>query len=168
MSRKVELNIEVLKVLFSGTIRSNLDPFGVYSDELIWQALEHCHLRDYIASLDVGLAYQVAENGSNLSLGQRQLICLGRALLRHTRILVLDEATAAIDLETDTLIQQTIRKEFAHCTVLCIAHRLHTIIDSSRILVLDKGQVAEFDTPENLLTDTNSKFYGLAKDAGLV
>ena len=155
-------------VLFSGTIRSNLDPFQRYSDEALWRALEHCHLKEHIASLDSGLEHVVAENGDNLSVGQRQLICLGRALLRHTRILVLDEATAAIDLETDSLIQKTIRQQFAHCTVLTIAHRLHTIIDSSRVLVLDQGAVAEFDTPANLLADRSSKFYSLAKDAGIV
>ena len=140
----------------------------MYSDDLLWQALEHCHLRDYIASQEAGLNYPVAENGINLSLGQRQLICLGRALLRRTKILVLDEATAAIDLETDALIQKTIRKEFSDCTVLTIAHRLHTILDSTRILVLDKGRVVEFDKPDNLLADSESQFYSLAKDAGLV
>lgn len=140
----------------------------MYSDELIWQALEDCHLRSYIESLEQGLAYQVAENGTNLSLGQRQLICLGRALLRHTRILVLDEATAAIDLETDALIQQTIRSKFSDCTILCIAHRLHTILDSTKILVLDKGRIVEYDTPKNLLSDSESQFYLLAKNAGIV
>ena len=145
-----------------------MDPFGVYTDEQIWRALKHCHLLDYIASQDQGLNYPVAESGTNLSVGQRQLICLGRALLRRTRILVLDEATAAIDLETDALIQQTIRQEFADCTVLTIAHRLITILDSTRILVLDKGSVVEFDSPDTLLANDQSIFYSLAKDAGLV
>lgn len=154
--------------MFSGTIRSNLDPFGKYSDDLLWQALEHSHLKDYIASQDAGLDYVVNENGENFSVGQRQLICLGRALLRRTKILVLDEATAAIDLKTDALIQQTIRSEFSNCTVLTIAHRLKTIMDSSRVLVLDKGKIAEFDSPENLLADRRSKFYALAKDSRLV
>lgn len=125
-------------------------------------------MKQYIISLESGLDYQIAENGNNLSLGQRQLICLGRALLRKTKILILDEATAAIDLETDSLIQHTIRQKFAYCTVLCIAHRLHTILDSSRVLVLDRGKVAEFDTPEKLLKTKESMFYALAKDAGLV
>ncbi|XP_017461230.1 PREDICTED: multidrug resistance-associated protein 1-like, partial [Rhagoletis zephyria] len=155
-------------VLFSGTIRSNLDPFSVYSDAQLWEALGHAHLAEYIRSLDAGLEYVVAENGENLSIGQRQLICLARALLRRTKILVLDEATAAIDLETDALIQETIRREFAHCTVLTIAHRLNTILDSTRVLVMDAGRVLEFDTPEALLANTDSSFYSLAKDAGLV
>ncbi|CAG2181628.1 unnamed protein product, partial [Oppiella nova] len=103
----------------------------------------------------------------NLSVGQRQLICLARALLRNTKVLILDEATAAVDLETDSLIQTTIRKAFSECTVLTIAHRLHTILDSNRVLVLDEGRIAEFDSPENLLANENSVFYSLAKDAGI-
>jgi ATP-binding cassette subfamily C (CFTR/MRP) protein 1 len=110
----------------------------------------------------------VAEGGENLSVGQRQLICLARALLRKTKILVLDEATAAVDLETDSLIQTTIRKEFKECTILTIAHRLNTIMDSNRVLVLDKGTIGEFDSPSNLLSNNNSIFYSLAKDARLV
>ncbi len=110
----------------------------------------------------------MAEGGENLSVGQRQLICLARALLRKTKILVLDEATAAVDLETDSLIQTTIRKEFKECTILTIAHRLNTIMDSNRVLVLDKGTIGEFDSPSNLLSNNNSMFYSLAKDARLV
>lgn len=140
----------------------------MYSDAQLWTALEHCHLKEYIVSQEAGLDYLVAENGDNLSVGQRQLICLGRALLRKTRILVLDEATAAIDLSTDGLIQETIRQEFADCTVLTIAHRLNTILDSTRVLVLDQGKVAEFDSPATLLADRRSRFYALAKDARLV
>lgn len=117
--------------------------------------------------MPAGLFHQVSEGGVNLSIGQRQLICLARALLRKTKILILDEATAAVDLETDDLIQKTIRKEFSECTVITIAHRLNTIIDSSRVLVLDKGQIAEFETPSALLENKQSIFFGMCKDAGL-
>lgn len=110
----------------------------------------------------------MSEGGDNLSIGQRQLVCLARALLRRTNVLVLDEATAAVDLETDALIQATIRQEFQHCTVLTIAHRLHTILDSDRVLVLDGGKVAEFDSPKALLANNQSIFHSLAKDAGIV
>ncbi|KAK1792647.1 hypothetical protein P4O66_012581 [Electrophorus voltai] len=122
-------------VLFSGSLRMNLDPFEKFSDEEIWKVLELAHLKDYVGSLAAGLQHEVSEGGENLSLGQRQLLCLARALLRKSKILILDEATAAVDLETDGLIQGTIRREFAHCTVLTIAHRLHTILDSSRPIV---------------------------------
>lgn len=155
-------------VLFSGTLRTNLDPFGVKNDDQLWKALEHAHLKHFVKGLEHGLEYKVSEGGDNLSVGQRQLICLARALLRKTKILVLDEATAAVDLETDSFIQTTIRSEFADCTILTIAHRLNTILDSNRVMVLDKGHIVEFDEPGKLLRDSKSIFYSLAKDAGLV
>uniref|UniRef100_UPI0037E8D390 ATP-binding cassette sub-family C member 2 n=1 Tax=Semicossyphus pulcher TaxID=241346 RepID=UPI0037E8D390 len=153
-------------VLFSGTLRMNLDPFDRFSDEDIWRVLELSHLKDYVAGLQEGLQHEVSEGGENLSVGQRQLLCLARALLRKSRILILDEATAAVDLETDDLIQNTIRKEFSHCTVLTIAHRLHSIMDSSRVMVLDAGRIVEFDSPSNLLRK-RGHFFAMAKDAGI-
>ena len=154
-------------MLFSGTLRLNLDPFGYHSDEAVWKSLELAHLKDYATSLEKGLEHEVAEGGENLSVGQRQLVCLARALLRKTKILILDEATAAVDLETDDLIQATIRKEFKESTVLTIAHRLNTIMDYDRIMVLDKGTIAEFDSPGALLENRKSIFHSMAKDAGL-
>jgi ATP-binding cassette subfamily C (CFTR/MRP) protein 1 len=154
-------------VLFSGTLRFNLDPFERYSDDEIWKVLELAHLKTFVGGLTAGLDHEINEGGENLSVGQRQLVCLARALLRKTRILILDEATAAVDLETDDLIQQTIRSEFKECTVLTIAHRLNTIMDSTRVLVLDKGEIREFDTPSTLLHNKKSIFYGMAKDAGI-
>uniref|UniRef100_A0A671QV01 Canalicular multispecific organic anion transporter 2-like n=1 Tax=Sinocyclocheilus anshuiensis TaxID=1608454 RepID=A0A671QV01_9TELE len=153
-------------VLFSGTLRMNLDPFEKYSDEEVWKALELSHLKRFVSNQTSKLDLECCEGGENLSVGQRQLVCLARALLRKTRILVLDEATAAVDLETDDLIQSTIRTQFEDCTVFTIAHRLNTIMDYTRVLVLDKGQIAEFDTPTNLIAQKGI-FYGMAKDAGL-
>ncbi|CAG2181999.1 unnamed protein product, partial [Oppiella nova] len=154
-------------VLFAGTIRSNLDPFDKYSDDRVWKAIQQSHLYDFVNSTDAGIHYKVSEGGENLSVGQRQLMCLARALLRNTNILILDEATAAVDVETDALIQTTIRSEFTRCTILTIAHRLNTIMDSDRVLVLDYGRVAEFDSPQALLQNERSIFHSLAKDAGL-
>ncbi|XP_066521778.1 ATP-binding cassette sub-family C member 3 isoform X2 [Hoplias malabaricus] len=153
-------------VLFSGTLRMNLDPFSRYSDDDIWSAVRQSHLHRFISNHPAKLNLECAEGGENLSVGQRQLVCLARALLRKTRILILDEATAAIDLETDDLIQSTIRTQFEDCTVFTIAHRLNTIMDYTRILVLDKGEIAEFDTPVKLIAQKGI-FYGMAKDAGL-
>uniref|UniRef100_A0AAR2JY90 ATP-binding cassette, sub-family C (CFTR/MRP), member 3 n=1 Tax=Pygocentrus nattereri TaxID=42514 RepID=A0AAR2JY90_PYGNA len=153
-------------VLFSGSLRMNLDPFEKYSDDDLWNALTLSHLHKFVSNQPAKLDLECSEGGENLSVGQRQLVCLARALLRKTRILILDEATAAIDLETDDLIQSTIRTQFEDCTIFTIAHRLNTIMDYTRVLVLDKGQVAEFDTPVNLITQKGI-FYGMAKDAGL-
>merc|ERR1719244_580566 len=145
----------------------NLDPFFAYSDDDLWKSLEYSNLKSFFQTNDKGLLFDVSEGGENLSVGQRQLVCLARALLRKTKFLILDEATAAVDLETDDLIQKAIRSEFAECTVLTIAHRLNTIMDYDKILVLDKGFLVEFDTPDNLLANPNGVFYSLAKDAGL-
>uniref|UniRef100_A0A1L8E4B5 ABC-type glutathione-S-conjugate transporter n=2 Tax=Nyssomyia neivai TaxID=330878 RepID=A0A1L8E4B5_9DIPT len=155
-------------VLFSGTLRMNIDPFNSYSDDDIWRVLELSHLKFFVKGLQAGLQHEIAEGGENLSVGQRQLICLARALLRKTKVLVLDEATAAVDLETDDLIQKTIRTEFSNCTILTIAHRLNTIMDSDKVIVLDKGQIAEFDSPANLLADPNSIFHSMAKSSGIL
>ncbi|ERL88450.1 hypothetical protein D910_05836 [Dendroctonus ponderosae] len=154
-------------VLFSGSLRMNLDPFDKHSDDEVWKSLELAHLKTFVQGLSSGLNHEISEGGDNLSVGQRQLVCLARALLRKTKVLILDEATAAVDLETDDLIQRTIRTEFKDCTVLTIAHRLNTIMDSDRVIVLDKGKVVEFDSPANLLKRPESIFYGMCKDAGL-
>ncbi|KAF9348068.1 Multidrug resistance-associated protein 1 [Mortierella sp. NVP85] len=152
--------------LFAGSVRDNLDPFHQYQDVELWEALERAHLKPYIASLAGGLLFDVAQNGENFSVGQRSLICLARALLRKSRILVLDEATAAVDVETDDLIQKTIRKEFKDRTIVTIAHRIKTVMDSDKILVLDHGQVKELEAPEKLLKKRDSLFHNLAYQAG--
>jgi ABC-type multidrug transport system fused ATPase/permease subunit len=139
-------------ILFSGSVRRNLDPFFEYQDDHIWSALEAVRLKPVVMNLEGGLEGLVAEGGQNFSVGQRQLFCLARAILRRNRILVLDEATANVDPETDLFIQRTIRELFKDCTVMTIAHRLNTIMDSDRVLVLDAGQVCEFDEPHVLLT----------------
>lgn len=145
-------------VLFSGTIRSNLDPFSHYTDEMIYDALEKCMMKDAVDKMADGLQSRVAEYGENLSQGQRQLLCLGRALLRNCKILLLDEATSSVDYETDRAVQKTIREAFYGCTIITIAHRVNTILDSDKILVMDNGNVGEFDTPQKLLANKESLF----------
>ncbi|KAH3663902.1 hypothetical protein WICMUC_005892 [Wickerhamomyces mucosus] len=151
--------------VFEGTIRENIDPTNQFTDDQIWKALELSHLKDHISTMEdednKGLNVKLSEGGSNLSVGQRQLMCLARALLIPSKILVLDEATAAVDVETDKILQETIRSEFKDRTILTIAHRLNTIMDSDKIIVLDKGEVKEFDSPENLLKNQNGIFYSL-------
>ncbi|XP_048102186.1 multidrug resistance-associated protein 1-like [Alosa alosa] len=154
-------------VLFSGTLRMNLDPFDGYSDEEVWRALELAHLKNFVSGLPDKLYHECSEGGENLSLGQRQLVCLARALLRKTKILVLDEATAAVDVETDNLIQSTIRTQFEDCTVLTIAHRLNTIMDYTRVIVMERGYVVEMDSPSNLISQ-RGQFYRMCREAGLV
>lgn len=156
--------------LFEGTIRQNLDPFEEHSDETLWQALEHLGLKSTIETLygGQGLDTKVNEGGSNFSAGQRQLMCLGRALLNPSQVLMLDEATAAVDVQTDKIIQATIRREFKHRTIVTIAHRLDTVMDSDRILALVNGQATEFDTPANLLKDPDSVFYNLCKQGSYI
>lgn len=170
-------------VLFSGTIRSNLDPFDKYTDDEIWNALERCGMKDAVIDSNkknansqetVGddktgednymlLSAPVAEYGENWSQGQRQLLCLGRALLRKCRILLLDEATSSVDYETDANIQRTLREDCIGCTVLTIAHRVNTIMDSDKILVMKDGKVAEYAPPQDLLNDSTSLFYDIVQ-----
>lgn len=153
---------------FEGTLRENLDPNKEHTDTELWRVLELSHLKTHVQTMDGGLDAKVSEGGSNFSVGQRQLLSIARALLTPSKILVLDEATAAVDVETDKLIQETIRAEFKDRTILTIAHRLNTILDSDKIVVLDKGRVAEFDSPEKLLANKDSMFYALAERGGFV
>lgn len=137
--------------IFEGTLRENLDPLNSVDDTRLWQVLELCHLKEHFSKIETGLETPLVDGGDNISRGQAQLICLGRALVHESRLLVLDEATASVDVETDRILQQTIRTQFKDRTIITIAHRLNTIMDSDKIMVLDGGVLKEFDTPENLL-----------------
>ncbi|KOM27449.1 hypothetical protein LR48_Vigan406s025900 [Vigna angularis] len=149
--------------LFKGSIRTNLDPLGLYSDDQIWKALEKCQLKETISHLPNLLDSQVSDEGGNWSLGQRQLFCLGRVLLKRNRILVLDEATASIDSATDAILQRIIRQEFEACTVITVAHRVPTVIDSDMVMVLSYGKMLEYDEPSRLM-DTDSSFSKLVAE----
>ncbi|KAM3862000.1 ATP-binding cassette sub-family C member 4-like [Diretmus argenteus] len=153
-------------VLFTGTMRKNLDPFSQHTDEDLWNALQEVQLKATVEELPNKLETVLAESGSNFSVGQRQLVCLARAVLRKNRILIIDEATANVDPRTDGLIQQTIRDKFQECTVLTIAHRLNTIIDCDRILVLDAGRIQEYDEPYALLQNQDGLFYQMVQQTG--
>ncbi|XP_047329889.1 ABC transporter C family member 8 [Impatiens glandulifera] len=149
--------------LFNGSIRSNIDPLGLYSDDEIWEALKKCQLNTFINSLPNLLDSSVRDDGENWSAGQRQLLCLGRVLLKRNQILVLDEATASIDSVTDSIIQRIIRQEFSKCTVITIAHRVPTIVDSDKVMVLSFGKLVEYDEPSKLM-ETDSYFAKLVDE----
>jgi ABC-type multidrug transport system fused ATPase/permease subunit len=153
-------------VLFSGTIRSNLDLENEYSDESVWDALDKVGLKDYVAGLDKTLDSVVEKHGQNLSQGQRQLLCLARAILAEPRILLMDEATSSVDSNADMLIQQVLKSSFSQSTVISIAHRLATIAEYDRIVVLDNGKLVEVDTPANLLKNSDSFFSQLVEASG--
>ncbi|KAL4573872.1 hypothetical protein LXL04_020693 [Taraxacum kok-saghyz] len=150
--------------LFQGTMRTNLDPLEEHSDFEIWEVLNKCRLADIVRQDKRLLDTPVAEDGENWSVGQRQLVCLARALLQKRSILVLDEATASIDTETDNVMQKTIREETSRCTVITIAHRIPTIVDSDLVLVLDQGEIAEYDSPARLQRDGSSAFSKLVNE----
>ncbi|XP_075729275.1 ATP-binding cassette sub-family C member 3-like [Rhipicephalus microplus] len=152
--------------LVRGTLRMNLDPTEAHSDEQLWQAVRQAHLAPLVKGHPAGLDMETADGGANLSVGQRQLVCLARALLRDSKILFLDEATSQMDGDTDRLIQATLREAFAKSTLIAIAHRIHTVLDYDRILVMDEGRVREYDTPTSLLTNPDSAFYKMAMNAG--
>ena len=139
-------------VLFGGTLKRNIDPFSKYSDQDVWTALEEVQLKMLVQDLPGQLEFKLKESGTNLSVGERQLVCLARALVQKSKIIIMDEATANVDFKTDRLIQEAIRDKFKDSTVLTIAHRLNTIMDYDRVLVLDGGRVVEFDKPEVLIS----------------
>jgi ABC-type multidrug transport system fused ATPase/permease subunit len=154
-------------VLFSGSLRYNLDPFNRYSEAVLWDTLAKVGLKTTVEGLQGGLDLPVAEGGKNFSQGQRQLICIARALVDDCRVTLLDEATSSIDAESDRMIQETIRAVFKGRSVITIAHRLQTIMDYDRIFIMDKGRVIEHGTPEQLQSDPDSVFQEMARSAGL-
>lgn len=158
----------ISQVLFSGTVRRNVDPFSEHADTDVWMALETVELKDTVLQIPGGLGLDspLSEGGGNFSVGQRQLICLARAMLKPNKILILDEATANVDNRTDELIQRTIRRQFQEWTVLTIAHRLNTIADSDKVMVVDNGVILEFASPAELLANgTTGGFSELSKRA---
>ncbi|XP_070327220.1 LOW QUALITY PROTEIN: ATP-binding cassette sub-family C member 4-like [Odocoileus virginianus] len=153
-------------VLFTGTMRKNLDPFNEHTDEELWNALEEVNLKKSIKGLPAKMDIELAESGSNLSVGQRQLVCLARAILRKNQILIIDKATSNVDPRTGELIQKRIHEKFSQCTVLTITHRLSTIIDTDGIIVLDSGTGKEFGKSYTLLQNRESLFYKMVQQLG--
>ncbi|XP_020206051.1 ABC transporter C family member 10 isoform X1 [Cajanus cajan] len=150
--------------LFNGSVRYNLDPLSQHSDQEIWEVLGKCQLREVVQEKEEGLNSSVVEDGSNWSMGQRQLFCLGRAILRSSKILVLDEATASIDSATDLILQKTIRTEFVDCTVITVAHRIPTVMDCTMVLAISDGKVVEYDEPNALMKREGSLFRQLVQE----
>uniref|UniRef100_A0A452DVR8 Multidrug resistance-associated protein 4 n=1 Tax=Capra hircus TaxID=9925 RepID=A0A452DVR8_CAPHI len=154
-------------ILFTGTMRENLDLHNEHTDEELWNALEEVQLKEAIEDLPYKMDTELVEFGSNLSVGQRQLVCLARAILRKSQILIIDKATSNVDPSTDRLIQKKILEKFAQCTVLIIAHRLSTVIDSESIMVLDSGELKEYRRTYNLLKDEHSSFSKMVQQLGM-
>jgi ABC-type multidrug transport system fused ATPase/permease subunit len=154
-------------VLFLGTVKSNLDPFRRYSEQELWDALDTCQMKAVVQGRPNQLESTVAEGGSNFSMGERQLLCIARAVLRKPKLLLLDEATASIDLNTDKIIQRMLRTVFKDCTTLIIAHRLNTILDCSHIAVLDEGKLLQFGSPKDLLAQGKGAFHEMVEAAGM-
>ncbi|XVE80511.1 hypothetical protein DITRI_Ditri14bG0145900 [Diplodiscus trichospermus] len=150
--------------MFEGTVRSNLDPLEEYTDEQIWEALDKCQLADEVRKKEGRLDSTVSENGDNWSMGQRQLVCLGRVLLKKSKILVLDEATASVDTATDNLIQTTLKEHFSDCTIITIAHRITSVLHSDMVLLLNHGLIEEYDSPARLLENRSSSFAQLVAE----
>ncbi|KAG6398089.1 hypothetical protein SASPL_139540 [Salvia splendens] len=170
--RDLRLTLSIIPqepTLFRGSVRTNVDPLGLHSDDEIWEALEKCQLKSTVSKLPDLLDSSgkdtkcVSDEGENWSMGQRQLFCLGRVLLRWNKILVLDEATASIDSATDAILQKIIREEFANCTVITVAHRVPTVVDSDMVLVLSNGELVEYDEPSKLM-EMNSAFSNLVAE----
>jgi ABC-type multidrug transport system fused ATPase/permease subunit len=153
-------------VLFKGTIRSNIDPFNLNSDEQIWNAVKSSSLYEFVSDKEDKLEYIVEGGGLNMSVGERSLLCLARAFLRRPKVILLDESTASLDEESDAIIQETVRDLFKDATIISIAHRLKTIIDNDVVMVMDQGQILEFDSPHNLLQDIHSEFSKLVDETG--
>ena len=152
-------------MIYSTTVRENLDPDGSYPDERLWQSLEQCLMRATIDALPQKLKTPLAERGESFSVGQRQLLCIARALLRSPKLLCMDEATASIDNESDADVQEMIRSVFASTTTMTIAHRLHTVLDSDLIVVMDSGHLVECGPPQELLANRESALSKMAYSA---
>jgi ATP-binding cassette subfamily C (CFTR/MRP) protein 4 len=160
--------INQVPTLFSGcSVRENLDPFGEYTDDQIREALEDVQMIETVNEFEMGMHSMVSESGSNFSVGQRQLLCLARAILRTSKILILDEPTANVDVQTDKLLQDAISKSLGGATIISVAHRLDTIIDYDMILVLGSGRILEYGNPYDLLNESSGHFTSLVEDTGL-
>nr|XP_054929019.1 ATP-binding cassette sub-family C member 2-like [Dermacentor andersoni] len=168
MTQKVATGEHRDPYLTQGALREVLDPTGSHSDSDVWRALGQAHLTEFVSRHSMNLQMDVGDGGSNLSAGQRQLVCLARALLRRPRVLLMDEATSHMDSDTDRIVQATLRQSFAYCTVLTIAHRLETILDYDKILVMSKGRVVEYGSTQKLASNRNSAFHTMLRQAGLL
>jgi ABC-type multidrug transport system fused ATPase/permease subunit len=153
--------------LFNVSLKENLDPFGEYEDSAIWDALDIVQMKGVIKGLGEGLDYMCSSGGGNFSVGQRQLLCLSRAILTKCKILIMDESAANVDPLTDVKLQEAVKKCFAGSTVLSIAHRLESVMEYDKVLVLGAGEILEYGAPSELLKDKHGSFYAMVEDSRL-